>query len=51
LETPAALAIVAVAAPSPSDAMTLIAAAMIAFRLSSLRGLAMLVALSGATNI
>jgi hypothetical protein len=41
LETPASSAIVAVAAPSPSAAMTRIAADMIAFRLSSLLGLAM----------
>lgn len=42
LETPASFAIVAVAAPSPWEAITQIAAAMIALRLSSLLGLAML---------
>jgi hypothetical protein len=40
-ETPASWAIAAVAAPSPSAAMTRIAAVMIAPRFSSLLGLAM----------
>ena len=42
LETPASFAIVAVAAARPSEAMTRTAAAMMALRLSSLLGLAML---------
>ena len=40
LETPASLAIAAVGAPSPWEAMTRVAADRIAFRRSSLRGLA-----------
>jgi hypothetical protein len=41
LETPASLAIVAVAAPSPWDAMTRVAADKIALRRFSLRALGM----------